>query len=201
MGYVDDTTVTALRKGTNLGVFLRIAVEPDPLLLCLGINDIPIGIESVDAGGSVYIGSGKLLGIPELEVLINGLADRVEFSVSGVSAEHVAQLAPEAAKVKGKPVHVGIAVLDARWQPTTQIIPLWKGYADFWSVQRKPKAGTEGNPTQTIAISVGTGDTARSRSRRSYWTKAQQQKISPTDEFCSRVARYTRDYEVAWPRF
>jgi hypothetical protein len=201
MPYVSGTVVSALRQSVNLGIFFRLATTPAALRLCLGVNDVPIGIESVDPDGSVYVGAGRLIGIPQLEVLLNGLADRIEFYVDGVSNDDLVNLAPAAASVKGKAVTVGIATLDKRFQPTTNIIPLWSGFADFWSMQRKVQPIGETNPSQMIALSVGTGDLARSRSRRSYWTSAQQKAVSATDEFCDRVARYSSTYEVTWPRF
>lgn len=204
MPYIDDATVAALRGGVNLGIFLRIDTSPDPLRLWFGVNDIPVGIEAIDEDGAVYIGAGKLIGLPELQVLINGLADRLEFYVAGVNSDFTAQIAEAAPGVRGKEVNVGITALDSRYQPLSSIKPLWTGFAGFWAVQRKAQP-PGGNQTQTILLSVGTGDLARSRSARTYWTNPQQQRLSSLlsaiDRFCDRVARYTRNYEVSWPRF
>jgi hypothetical protein len=200
MLYLPAPVTEALRGSVNLGLYWRLGTEP-ALHLWMGFNDVPIGIPSLDAEGTVYLGAGKLMNIPELEVLINGIADRTEFYLSGVSIEASNIVDEEAPPVTGAPVHVGIAVLNDRYQPTTPIIPLWTGTADYWTMKQSRTEKATDTPTRTIAISVGTGDTTRSRPRFGFWTDAQQRIISSTDAFCDRVARYSRGYQVTWPRW
>lgn len=194
----------ALRAMRNVGIFWRLNLPTttdgdQTLRLWMGLNDIPIGIEAIDDAGSMYTGAGRLLALPELEILINGLADRIEFNLSGVPSEVVAKIDDAAPEVKGQEVHVGIAPLDDNYQPVTSILPLWFGIADFWSIKMDP---TQDSPsTRTITLSVGSGMTGRSRPRRLMFTDAAQRSLYPTDKFFDRVARYVRTYVVAWPRF
>lgn len=183
----------------RLGVFWRLGTDP-ALHIWMGLNDLPIGIPSVDPAGTIYLGVGRLLDLPELEVLLNGQADQVEFSLSGLADEHLAIIEESAPPVGGAVCQVGVAPLDSRWQPKTDIIPLWRGIADYVVNQMQPGSG-ENPAVKTISVVVGAGHTARARAKKSSWTSAFQRLLSPTDAFCDRVARYTQQYIVNWPRF
>lgn len=200
MAYVSSSVVAALRGSVNLGVFWRLGTNP-ALHLWMGVNDVPIGIPSLDGNGTVYIGAGRLLGIPELELLINGVADKIEFGLSGVTAEHLALVEAGAPAVRGALCTVGFAPLDSRYQPMTQIIPLWCGSADYWAMEQQPATKPTDPPTRTIMLSVGAGDTTRAVPKLLSFTPAYQKLVSATDEFCSRVSRYVQSYQVSWPRF
>ena len=181
-------------------VFFRLGLTP-PLRVWCGINDIPIRIEAVEAEGAEYIGAGQLLNVPDLEVLVNGMADRVEFFVPGVSPEAANRVAAGAPAVLGLDVHVGLATLDERYQPVTQIIPVWTGKADMWAMRQEATSDVTAVPTRTLVLSVGTGPTGRSRPRRTTYSDAQQKLLYPTDDFCQRASRYTQLYQVIWPVF
>lgn len=198
--YVSASVVTALRSSLNLGVFWRLGSDP-ALHLWMGVNDVPIGIPSLDAGGTVYIGAGRLLGVPDLEMLVNGIADKVEFGLSGVTAEHLAQVEAGAPPVRGALCTVGFAPLDARYQPVTQIIPLWQGTADYWAMEQQPADDPREGPKRTIMLSVGAGDTSRAIPKLVSFTGPYQRLLSATDAFCDRVSRYVQSYMVSWPRF
>jgi len=87
MGYVPDDVIAAMRGSHSLGIFFRMDTNP-ALHLWMGINDIPAEFDhAIDLEGTVYLGGGRLGGIPTLEVLINGVADRVEFQMTGISPE------------------------------------------------------------------------------------------------------------------
>lgn len=181
-------------------VFFRLATDP-PLRLWCGINDIPIELVNVDAAGAVYLGAGRLLNVPDLEVLINGIADRVEFYLPGVSVENANRVAAAAPEIQGLPVHVGVATLDDRYQPVTNIIPVWYGLADLWAMKQPLSSDRDQPPSRTLVLSVGSGRTGRARARRASYTPAQQKLVYPTDKFCDFTPRYTTLYEVVWPKF
>jgi hypothetical protein len=185
---------------TIRAVFFRLATTPDPLRLWCGINDIPIGIDVIDEAGAVYLGAGRLLNVPDLEVLINGKADRVDFLLPGVTVENAARVAAAAPDVKGKALHIGVATLDDRYQPLTAITPVWYGLADLWRM-RQPKTADLQAPTRTLVLSVGSGATGRARARRASYTSAQQKLVHPTDKFCDFTSRYTTLRETKWPNF
>lgn len=200
MAYLADTVITALRGCINLGVFFRLGTNP-PLHLWMGMNDIPIGIPSVDPSGTIYNGAGRLLGVDKFEMMINGLASTATFSLSGVDPVFTAELAANAPSVVGAVAQVGIAPLDARWQPLSQIIPLWIGTADFWSETKQPVSDSSSPDVRTISLSTSAGDTMRARQRLVNWTDSSHQTLYPGDLFCSQVSRYNQTYQAAWPRF
>jgi hypothetical protein len=72
-----------MRGSHTLGIFLQIDCDP-ALRVWMGVNDIPVGFDSITGNGIVFLGGGRLLNVPTLEVLVNGQADSVEFGLSGV---------------------------------------------------------------------------------------------------------------------
>lgn len=200
MSYIDPDVAALFRGPVNLGVFWRLGTDP-ALHLWMGIHEVPIGIPSLDEDGTTYLGAGRLIDIPELELLINGIADKVDFSLSGVDSAFLAQLDASAPKVAGALCTVGFAPLDERYQPMTSIIPIWCGTADFWTMQRDPASEIGGSPVQRITLSVGAGDTSRANPKLKTFTDAEQRRVSPTDRFFDRVIRYVQTYIVPWPRF
>lgn len=202
--YLDPTTAALFKGaegGLRLGVFFYLGLSPTPLRLWGGVNDVPIGIPSVDSSGSVYLGAGGLMNIPDLELLINGIADRVDFYLSGTDPTFLATIAPAAPKVLGAQAIVGLAPLDVRFQPQTQIIGVWTGSADVMKMSGRPGADPTKPGTQTVAVSCGTGDTSRSRPRLTAFSQSQQQVISPTDAFFSQINRYVQQFVVSWPKY
>jgi hypothetical protein len=200
MSYVSTDVAASFRGSINLGIFFRLDTDP-ALHLWLGVNDVPIGIPGIDASGTVYLGAGRLLDIPALDVLLNGQAARVEIGVAGVDADFMAKLNAEAPPVKSKECNIGIARLDDRFQPATQIIPMWTGYADFWAMRQTAAQDQTRGPVRIVTLSAGTGDTTRSRPRRVTWTASMQRLFYPDDAFCDRVSRYVHTFVVQWPHF
>jgi hypothetical protein len=142
MGYVADNIIQELRGSHMLGVFFRLDTD-DPLRLWMGFNDIPEGIENVDPDtNQTYLGGFRLVNVPELEILLNGAADRANFSLSGIDPDTSALADIDFPPVRGKDVHVGITTLDDHYQPMSSIIPLMKGKASFIREQEFPSKGT-----------------------------------------------------------
>lgn len=206
MGYLPAGAADLLRGSCNLGVFFRMSSTP-PLHLWLGLSDIEMGTASSGAligETAVYTGAGRLLDLPDLELMINGLAEQVTFGISieeDLYGRFLSGLDASPPEVRGARVVVGIAPLDARWQPLTEIIPLWTGTGDFWGVEHEPPEDPTKSALRKISLTIGTGDTSRAQPRLLSFTDASQKRISPTDRFFERVARYVQQYIVAWPRF
>jgi hypothetical protein len=203
MGYFPDSTILALRGNASIGIFFRMASTPDPLRLWLGVHDVTktmVGYEVEDAGQR-YLGAGQLLSVPELEILMNGVADRVEFVMNGVDTGLLAKLDEASPTVAGVEVKIGLCTFNDRWQPTTGILPIWRGRADYWTSSQEPQTDMSQPTTHILSLSVGGGETTRSIPARTMWSDAQQKAFSPTDDFCRRVARYARGYTPRWPRY
>jgi hypothetical protein len=199
MGYVPDSIIDAMRGSHQLGLFLRVDTDP-ALHLWFGVNDVPIGFDGIDPGGTVYLGGGRLVGIPSLEVLVNGTSDAVDFTVSGIDPATGAKMLDSIPVVRGKRVQLGLTTLDQYFQPMSSIIPIWTGVASH------PKEGRtairEGDsPTLTLSLAVVAGENTRSRPSRALWSDAMQKAISPTDDFCKQTARLARGNQPIWPDY
>lgn len=199
MGWIPDATIAAMRGSFQLGIFLRIDTNP-PLRIWFGVNDIPARFDSIDADGTVYMGGGRLLGVPELQVLVNGTADNVDFTLSGIDPASSAKMLESIPPVRGVAVQMGITTLDDYYQPIGPIIPIWKGTASHLS-ESSPAVQGNDTPSITLSLSVVTGSVTRSRPSQAIWSDAMQKALSPTDDFCKQVQRLARGIAPVWPNY
>lgn len=196
MDYFPPAVIKEMRGSHVLGLFLHVATDP-PLHVWFGTEDVLAGIESIDALGTTYMGGGELIGVPTLEVLVNGTADRVEFTLSGIEPGTGAKVVDSIPPVRGCDVYLGLTTLDHFYQPMSAIIPVWNGTASHTGESSPPVMGTD-NATLTLSLAVVTGETARSRPSRSIWSPTHQKAISPTDKFCDETARLARGVDPTW---
>ena len=197
--YIPSSIVDALQSDTQLAIFLRVDTVP-PLHLYFGVNDIPAGFDSIDPDGTVYLGGGRLSGVPSLEVLVNGTSDAVDFTLSGIDPTTAAAALDSLPPVRGAEVNVGLTILDRYYQPISAIVPIWTGVASHLSeASQSVPAGKD--PTLSLSLAVVSGEATRSRGARSMWTSAHQKAISPTDKFCDATARLARGVAPTWPNY
>lgn len=199
MGWVPDNVIAALSQSHQLGIFLRIDTDPE-LHLWMGVNDVPIGFDGIDPDGTVYMGGGRLVGVPTLEVLVNGTSDSVEFSISGIDPATGAKMIDSLPAVRGCAVQMGLTTLDEYYQPMSDIIPIWMGSASHIGESSVAVQGTT-NATLTLSLSVVAGENTRSRAARSVWSSAQQKAFSSTDKFCDATSRLARGVAPVWPNY
>lgn len=211
MGWVPENVIEALRGSHQLGLFVRVDTDP-ALRIWFGVNDIPLGFDNIDPDGTVYLGGGRLLGIPSLEVLVNGTSDAVDFTISGIDPATGNTMLSSIPPVRGKRVQIGITTLDQYYQPMSNIIPLWTGTASHPKEGRAPVQEGE-NPTLALSLAVVAGENMRSRKSSSLWSHAQQIEVSkllragtpdaglPDDEFCKQTSRLARGVAPIWPRY
>jgi hypothetical protein len=196
--YVPENVIEEMRGSHQPAIFMRVDTMP-PLHLRLGGKDIPIGIDAVDADGTVYLGC-RLLGMPTLEILINGTADSVEFSLPGIdqdTAQHAIASIPE---VRGALVQVGITTLDKYYQPMSAIIPLWNGTASHLR-RASPPVQSNQDRTVTLGLVVASGEDGRSRGTQVLWSHAHQVAEYPGDDFFKNMQRLARGVYAVWPNF
>lgn len=162
----------------------RLACDPAAYLWS-GHGDLDVPSDLLDPSGARYRGAGALLEVPALKQLINGIADRVDFRVSGVSGETLRLALADRASVYGASLHVGTVSFDADWQITGPPVWDWRGIADVLTPDSKD---TDQGRERTITLSVAAADTARANPRLAWFTDADQRRRSPTDKIFDRVA-------------
>ncbi|WEK42990.1 MAG: hypothetical protein P0Y64_16855 [Candidatus Sphingomonas colombiensis] len=152
-----------------------------------GVGDLVIPADIVEASPALYLGGGELLSAPDFQQLINGTAERLNITVSGVTAESQRLALEDAPTVKGARVHLVRFDFDDDWQLVG---------VEYEAVFRADTITTSNDQsadgrTRTITLSIGTENTDRSRAPCAFWTDADQRRRSPTDRFFDHVAGIT----------
>lgn len=194
--YVPSQLITAFSTSHQLGIFFRLDTDPGLHLWC-GVNDIPAGFDS-DLDGTVYLGAGRLLDIPVLEVLFGGQSSGVEFGLTGIDPDTAAPLLASLPETRGKTVTVGVTALDDYFQPISAVIPLWTGTAAD-PIEDCPTVEGGESPKTTISLAVFSGSEKRSRPALSMWSSAHQKAMYPTDTGCDQTAALARGRAPVWP--
>ncbi|CAH2399243.1 hypothetical protein [Mesorhizobium ventifaucium] len=195
--YVPQALLDAMAESHILGIFFRLETDPG-LHIWAGVNDIPAGFDSIDPDGTVYLGGGRLLNVPSLEVLVNGQSSSVEFGISGIDPSTAQNVLDEMPDVRGKDVKIGFTTLDEHYQPMSNIVALWTGTASHPSEASHPVTGGEDKKID-LSLAVVSGTNTRSRPSQVLWTPSHHKAFYPDDEFCSNVARLGRGVSPAWP--
>jgi hypothetical protein len=178
-------------------VLMHIATEPLAVRAWTGVGPFEHAGDTVDVGGGTYLGLGEMQDIPALQQLVNGVASRIELSLSGVDDRLVELADADAPDVRSKAVTLGLQFFDEAWQPLGDTLWIWDGEAD---VIRTDTVSDPGFGRQrTITLSVGSLTTGRRRPVLSFFTRAQQRRRSDDDAFCDRTALYSADTELPWP--
>jgi hypothetical protein len=198
----NDAELAALASGIHrIGIFFRLDVDP-VVRLWLGIGTIRPGVNVYDPDGAEYLGFGEVTDIPPFKQLTNGAAERVTFTLSGVSGQ-VLQIASggDAQQVKGKRAAYGFALMDEEWALLGPVHWCANYTADFLSIAQDVVGDPTSPIVRTISLSCGTLLTARKRPGLSYFSNADQQARFPGDRFCERTSVYANAFNMAWPTF
>lgn len=177
-------------------VLMHIATDT-PVRAWTGVGPFEHPGDAVDTGGGTYLGLGEMQDVPALQQLVNGVASRVELSLSGVDARIVELADSEAADVRSKIVSLGLQFFGADWQPLGDTLWIWDGEADVIRTDTVSEPGF--GRVRTVTLSIGSLTTGRRRPVLSHFTRAQQRRRSADDAFCDRTALYSQDSELAWP--
>jgi hypothetical protein len=183
----------------NLAAFFRL--ETDPVVrLWLGFGDIVASASLLDPDGAEYTGFGEISNLPEFSQMINGAAERVDFTISGVSGPILEVAAGDATNVQGKRVSIGFGIFDSSWQLLGA--PKWFAHyrADVLSIGQQPTGDPESPIIRSITLSCGSLMTMRRRPARSYFSNVDQQARFPGDEFCSLTQKYAHGFSKPWPK-
>lgn len=169
-------------------ILFRLAADPIARYWS-GYGPLDVTGDAIDPDGARYLGAGALLDVPALKALVNGAADRLDFLLSGVSAETLRLAQEDAASVKDALVLIGEQGFDANWQADGDPIWVWRGYADVLAID---STDGERGRQRVIKLSVRAGDTRRSDPQPAYYTDPDQRRRSPTDAIFSHVAKISQ---------
>lgn len=201
MNFSDLELAALVSDSHNIGIFFRLSVEPEPVRIWLGFGAIEPGVNVFDGSGARYLGFGEMQEIPNISQLLNGAAERVEFTLSGVSGDILTIASgDDAEQVKGKAATVGFALMGADWQLLGPVHWLAYYVADFLA-GNQPPAGAAAPITRTLTLSCGTRFTGRRRPSFSYYSDADHQARFPGDTFCNFTGKYAHGFSKKWPIF
>lgn len=193
-----ELAILAAGGGVPIGVFVRL--ETDPITrVWLGFGNIKPGVNAYDEAGAVYKGLGELRGMPAVNQLLNGAAERIDFIMSGVSGSvfDIAQ-GDDAEQIQGKSLDVGFAIFGARWKLAGPVHWVSRYIADVLSFNQQPAA--PGDPiVRTLTLSSASRFTRRRRPGFSYFTDQDQQGRYPGDLSCSLVVNYAHGFIKQFP--
>ncbi|BAL76010.1 hypothetical protein [Bradyrhizobium cosmicum] len=196
-----DAELAALESGVhNIGIFFRLDIEPEPVRLWLGFGDIKPGADVFDPAGGLYRGLGELKDVPAFKQLLNGAAERVEFTLSGVSGQMLDLASGDDAEaVKGRPVTLGFALMNERWALIGGLH--WCAFyvADYLGGQQPATDDLTAVPVSTISLSCGTRFTGRRRPSYGYLSDKDQQARHPGDLSCSLILNYAHGFTKIFP--
>jgi hypothetical protein len=189
-----------LRGGRkNLAFFFRAEFASGVVRLFAGAGDYPVEADAVETEGGVYVSAGLWGGdLPEVDHLINGQAQGLTLSLSGVDVATVRTFVGERAEVVGAPAAFGWGVLDEQYRPAGPIRWPLRGRL-FQPRVRRARSG-EAAETRVLAATLMVGAYARRRGLHAYFTKADQRRAHPTDAGCDRVGLYSVETTRPWPR-
>lgn len=172
-----------------------IDVPGDPALFWTGRTGLFLPADDVLPDPAVASGAGELVNLPDLEALINGTAQRLEVTLSGVNAETIALATEVAADIPGCPVYIGRVTFDEDWQIAEPVVWEWNGEGQKLTVGSDPQ---EGGRVRNIRFAMAAGDTTRSRAPFAFFTDADQRRDFPTDAFFSHVAGINAGTSRRW---
>jgi len=172
--------MASLREST----VIYIACEP-PALIWSGLGALPIPPDLVIPEPMIALGSGELVSVPDFQQLIGGTAERLDFTVSGVSQETVRLAMDDAPSVRGAAVHVGTIAFDDAWQ----LLGIeWEQIFEARSLTVSRPQEQDGKVTRSITLTIVQGETTRSRAKVAFFTDADQRRRSADDLIFSLVA-------------
>lgn len=170
-------------------------IETDePAMFWTGHGDLLLPADSVLDAPAIALGGGSVINLPDLQELLNGAAQRLEISVSGVDEATLAFALDEAPQVPGAAVWIGRVEFDEDWQ---QGPVEWEWNGEGRGLFVTGEDSDEGR-TRTLTLKVAAGDTTRSRAPLAFFTDADQRRDFPTDAFFSHVGQINSGTSRRW---
>lgn len=165
-------------------VIVRIDCDP-PALLWSGVGPLPVPADIVIPSSTIALGGGELVNVPDFQQLLNGTAERLDFTVSGVSEETLRLALEDAPSVAGARVDIGIISFDPDWQ----FLGIeWEATFEARSLSIGRPATQNGKAVRSITLTIVAGETTRARAPLAFFTDADQRRRSSDDLIFSHVA-------------
>jgi hypothetical protein len=189
-----DSTAKARLAGESVApaVFFRLdAGAAGPLRYWLGDFEFPFTADGVvEVANCTYSGLGEIVqDLPALGQLLNGQAEKLEFTLNGVAAEVLALALADKDTIPGAAINIGFCMLDADLQACTPVA--WVAALEAQTVRvGRPRA--DDDPTRTVSLVATTVFSIRQQSQVSYYTPQDQKRRSSDDTFCDRKPLITR---------
>lgn len=177
---------------------VRIAT-PDPAYLWTGLGDFPVINSAFDPDGTIYRGS-RLVNLPAFQRIWNGLAERIDITLTGVPDDMRALVYEQADDIRGAVVRLGLVVLDGDGVQVGRAFWLRRGRVDVIETDSIPG---ERERIKTIKFSLGSQLTGRKVPGSGTYTNADQQPRpgSEDDRFCERTPMMTQNMTMRWPDY
>ena len=166
-------------------VLMRIDCDP-PAFLWSGVGNLFIPADATLPVGSIALGGGELISVPDFQQLIGGTVERLDFTISGVDEGLIALALEDAPSVRGARVDVGTVRFDENWQLAAVI---WEQVFEARSLTiNRGQTDDEGKTTRSVTLTIVQGPSTRGRAKLAFFTDADQRRRSPDDAIFSHVA-------------
>lgn len=157
------------------------------------------GVGTITVAGVEWRGLGRFGAIDGLPQTRSITADKVTFTLSGVSEDIQAIAANARADVKDRMVLVWFQLFGEDWQPVGPRIPAWWGLMQRVRMLRE-KGSDEHAGERAVAVEAENPYAGRARPASGRFTDRDQQARFPGDKFCRFVARQARK-RTTWPDY
>lgn len=168
-------------------VYLFLLECEPPARVWSGNGDLFIGPCPFDPVGGTYQGAG-LAELPAVQQLINGVAERIELAIGGLTSDGLRLAHEDRESVHRARCKIGSQALDDKFQQIGTVKQEWKGTADTITISSEQ---SESGRVRTVKLSIGSDDTGRSRPKFAFFTDADQKRRSPDDDIFNQVAKIT----------
>lgn len=193
-----DAEKAILGSGRCSFVGLVRVATPSPVRLWTGTGSFLVNDNAFDPDDTEYLGGARLISLPSFQRMFNGLAERIVYTLSGVSQEMRDLATEEADDIRGAIVRMGIMVIGPDWAQVGPVRWLRRGRIDVIETSNEP--GEDGERIRTIEFSVGSYLTGRKIPGSGVWTTADQNSRpgSEDDRFFDRMPLMD-DLVKRWP--
>lgn len=176
---------------------VRIASDP-VAMFWTGHGDLLVPADAVVPDEILIHGAGELTDLPDFQQLMNGTAERLEITLSGVSAEALRLAVEDAETVQGAAVNIGRINFDTDWQQLGDIE--WEALFEARKLGVSRPPANDNDAERSITLTIASGETTRSRSQNAHFTDADQRRRpgSEDDAICDHVAALNQGASRRW---